>query len=475
MKVNLPNISPSYYRKNKTNELKQKNANVPSNSHSQLASKYNSIKTNNDFQNINFGILSNIIGGLVAGTIIGLVVSTPFVIAGSIYEYVVETLPAKRSKKRDLEELHIKLQQRQEVQKLVDTLHLSESQAQKYHDDFLNIASIRPSNDGHEKGLNAIQGYGLEKYELAMKVISPIIIAQKRPGEQTRNEVPNGLLLYGPGGSGKTYIADSVCEHLKHFDVDVKEVVMDSDSHTENAQRIRKAFLEAEERFKKTGKYTVIKFPEDIDRKFLDSNVSSENSEEMSAFLYRADHSASRGAIWIATANNPKMLDKSVIRRADVKMLIGNMEDFAIADMIKYTLIKHGEKQSSENLDYEKVIKYIEERKLSCTPFEYEDFVKKAIASKYNAGVQVTADMIIEQIKSYEDFCFAIDDDAKQKIEKDKKYVDAEPQVKERFWEEDDKKFEALLESYAEEIDSISDEDLPKDYDDAFIFELDDN
>lgn len=430
MKITGINPSLRYYKTKNKNLKSQNDLNSKTTSNPIYQQK------NTDFQNINFTSAKNIIISMLTPPALRCIIGAT--------KYIAQKLDEEEENKRELKRIALKLKRQEEIEKLMDKYAMSEEEAQQYHDKYLSLAAIEPFNNGHEIGLNAIRGYNEEKYELAMKFISPVAVAMANPNEQTKSEVPSGLLLYGPGGSGKTYIAQCLCEHMKKLGVETMDVMLDDKNHRKNAQNIRDAFEQAQYRYKKTGKYTIVKFPEDLDRKFMDSERYPQYSEEMSAFLYRADQCASKGVIWIATANNPKMLDKSVIRRASMKMPIGNMENFEIADMIKYCLMKYGEESSAQEIDYNKILNYLKDNEITCTPFEYEDFVKKAIAGKKQSE-QVSADMIIREIEAYDEFSFALDESSKAKFKRDQKYTNSQKEYKKDFKKEDDDDFEKML------------------------------
>ncbi len=382
-----------------------------------------SSKKNNN-QNIAFGGI-----GMLIISLVDLIIEYPVILpiatwitsAGALAICIANTTYKSNidEKNRKKTEEEVKKQEQENIKKLSQKMKISIKDAQKYHDNFLSIAMIKPTNNGHEKGINAIMGYGIEKYNLAMDFLTPIISAQNTQDEQAKKVVPNGLLLYGPGGSGKTYIMDNLCDHLREFGVEVKEIIFD-ENHEKNANNIRKAFIEAEENFKNTGKYTIIKFPEDIDNKFTKRNISTNYLEEMGSFLYKADNCASRGAIWIGTANFPQQIDKSVLRRASLKMPIGNMQDFEIGDMIKYSILNFKDKKTADNFNYQKVVDCAREIKQDFTPYEYKTFVQNTL----NSYGTITADKVIEKIKETMDNKFAtLDEDTKNQFKNDQEYI----------------------------------------------------
>jgi len=295
---------------------------------------------------------------------------------------------------------------------------VSVDDAKKFHDKYLGCASIPVKGGGNETGLNAVMGYEVEKYKLAMEIIAPIV--------NKDSNIPNGIILYGPPGGGKTYIADKLGEHLAHFGTDVKQIDFDESDHKGNADKIAQTFKNAEEHFKETGKYTLIRLPDDIDNYFIDrNNENAEYNQEASALIKYGENCAKRGAVWISTANNPRRIDKAVLRpgRTDFKLAIGNMENYAVADMIKYSLYKNGESDIVDKFNYKKVVDFMNEKQYIHTPKEIETIVENAVKHNFS-GEHLNEDGLIASIAAFnsEDFP-VLDENMIEKFEDDQSYM----------------------------------------------------
>ena len=295
--------------------------------------------------------------------------------------------------------------------------------AERYHDDFLICAYIPATNDGHEIGLNAVMGYGVEKYKAAIDFILPLITKGKY---EAYPRIPNGMLLYGPPGGGKTYMAEKICEHVKYFGVNVIKVELKDRGHDRNAEKIKKAFEAGKEYYKRTGTPSVIYFPQDIDNYLIDRKKVPEYIKEVRAMLNSAENCGESGVSWIGTANNSQNIDPAILRpgRTDIKLAIGEMEDFAIADMLKYVLYKIDEKDSAEDFDFQKVVDKIKEEGISYTPAELELFVKDA--KKHNPTPEnfLTAELVMQEIDSYNEKNEpTLTPDMLEKFKQDREYV----------------------------------------------------
>lgn len=324
-----------------------------------------------------------------------------FWIGSLIGVYVNYRIDVSRYKK---ELAKLEEERQKEINKISNKLNVSKEEAEEYFSKYLKLAKIPVKGDGDEIGLNAVMGYGQEKYKVAVDYITPIV-ANERKISLFDKSVPNGMLLYGPPGSGKTYISQKTCEHLDYNGVNVENVVLDPTDHKESAKIIREAFDTAKARYERLGKYTVLNFVNDIDNFFLDRNQTNDNLPEISAFLQCAENCAKNGVTWIATANNPRKIDPAVLRagRTDIKLAIGKMDNFAVADTIKYFLLKHGEKNSAENLDYETLVEAMEEELLVFTPAELELIVESAKVQKEHPDMLIDDEKLIDVMFDYKE------------------------------------------------------------------------
>ena len=233
---------------------------------------------------------------------------------------------------------------------------------EKYHSKYLGASYIKPVGEPEKEiGMNAVRGYGMEKYELIKRLLTPVVFAQKSiaraNGTQKEQDriialnaqkvVPGGILLYGPPGTGKTYIAEKIGEHLQRFDVNFINLKL-LNTTDKNIEMFNEAVKNAEEYKNRTGKYTVILLN--------DLNYSyNRGTKEFDMLLENLDKAKQNHIIFILTANKASDIDKAFLRkgRLDIKMPIGNMETFEKADMINYALLSYPEtKKKAKDFDF---------------------------------------------------------------------------------------------------------------------------
>jgi transitional endoplasmic reticulum ATPase len=158
------------------------------------------------------------------------------------------------------------------------------------------------------KGFSAIAGMKNLKEQLQNDVINVI----ENPEEYKKHNLglPNGMLLYGPPGCGKTFFAERFAEEagynfMKIVSSDIASIYVHG-----SQEKIGKLFKEAREQAP-----TILYFDE------LDAMVPSREkvnnqsqSGEVNEFLSQLDNVGESGVFVIGSTNKPDSIDKAVLR-----------------------------------------------------------------------------------------------------------------------------------------------------------------
>jgi transitional endoplasmic reticulum ATPase len=158
------------------------------------------------------------------------------------------------------------------------------------------------------KGFSAIAGMKKLKDQLKNDVIDVI----ENPEEYKKHNLglPNGMLLYGPPGCGKTFFAERFAEEAGYNFIKVVSSDIASIYVHGSQEKIGNLFKDAREKAP-----TILYFDE------LDAMVpnreklnNQSQSGEVNEFLSQLDNIGESGVFVIGSTNKPDLIDKAVLR-----------------------------------------------------------------------------------------------------------------------------------------------------------------
>ena len=169
-------------------------------------------------------------------------------------------------------------------------------------------------------GFAAIAGMEQLKEQLQNDVID--VLRDSERAKALGIDIPNGMLLYGPPGCGKTFFAEKFAEELGCNYVYVKCSDVASQYIHGGQEKIAAMFKEARE------KSPTILFLDEVDAMIMDREYQHNPSEagEVNEFLAQMNNCGKDGVLVIAATNNPTKIDRAALRagRLDLKYYIGN-------------------------------------------------------------------------------------------------------------------------------------------------------
>ena len=161
---------------------------------------------------------------------------------------------------------------------------------------------------GTGNGFKDIAGMKELKAFLTQRVI--FVIKDRERAEKYRLTPPNGMLLYGPPGCGKTFVAEKFAEETGFNFALVKSSDLASSYLHGSQEKIAQLFKQAEE------KAPVVLCFDEFDALVPDrSNPGSQYvTSEVNEFLSQLNNCAQRGIFVVATSNRPDKIDPAVLR-----------------------------------------------------------------------------------------------------------------------------------------------------------------
>ena len=170
------------------------------------------------------------------------------------------------------------------------------------------------------EGFAAVAGMEELKQQMREEVIEPL----HNPEEYHRYGVtiPNGMLLYGPPGCGKTFFAKLFAEEVGFNFMCITPATLKSRYVNATQENIAKMFKEAEE-----NAPTVIFIDEmnELVPNRDDGNVHEMSRSAVNEMLAQMDRTGEKGIFIIGATNYPNMIDPAILRagRLDKKYYIG--------------------------------------------------------------------------------------------------------------------------------------------------------
>jgi transitional endoplasmic reticulum ATPase len=177
----------------------------------------------------------------------------------------------------------------------------------KEHEEAVSTTvQIRKKTGG---GFADVAGMQTLKDELTKRVIW--VLKDKEKAEKYRLTPPNGMILYGPPGCGKTYFAEKFAEEAQFNFTMVSGSDLGSTYMHGTQGKIANLFKEAEQRA------PVILCFDEFDS-FVPSRGSSDanqRGEEVNEFLAQLNNCSKRGIFVIGTTNRIELIDPAILRK----------------------------------------------------------------------------------------------------------------------------------------------------------------
>lgn len=196
----------------------------------------------------------------------------------------------------------------------VDLTATSDTNAQKKSDS--NSAKPIDKIKQKGKGFDAIAGMTELKETLYNDVILPL--KEKELYEKYKVSVPNGMLLYGPPGCGKTFIARQFSEEINFNFIELKPSDLASIYVHGTQEKIGQVFKEARE------KAPTVIFIDELDAILpnREGDLGHHYASEVNEFLAQMTECNKDGIFIIAATNRPEKIDPAILRTGRMDKII---------------------------------------------------------------------------------------------------------------------------------------------------------
>lgn len=232
---------------------------------------------------------------------------------------------------------------------------------------------------------------GMEELKERMRV--EVIDALRSPEEYARYGVtiPNGILLYGPPGCGKTFFAKRFAEEVGFNFMLIKPSTLKSRYVNATQENIAQMFKQAEE-----NAPTII-FIDEMNELVpnRDSDVHEMARSAVNEMLAQMDRTGERGVFVIGATNYPDMIDPAILRagRLDKKYYIGAPDFVARRGLFELYLKS---RPYDFGLDYEKLARITEGYVSADIELIVVDSARIALRQKSKITMAILEDVIAQ-------------------------------------------------------------------------------
>lgn len=202
--------------------------------------------------------------------------------------------------------------------------------------------------------------------------------------------IPNGILLYGPPGCGKTFFAEKCAEEMQCHFMYVKCSDVASPYIHGGQEKIARLFEEARE------KSPTLLFLDEVDA-LLRTRTKQQNaseSGEINEFLCQINNCGESGVFVIAATNMPEEIDEAALRagRLERKYYIGVPDVQTIEKLLEIQL----RKRKTDSINIKEVAKHLQGRVAA----DVKLLVDVAARLAFHNHCNISTQLLIEAIRT---------------------------------------------------------------------------
>lgn len=252
------------------------------------------------------------------------------------------------------------------------------------------VTKIQPKENTKGKGFSAIAGMQELKNTIQLDVIDAL--NQKERYAEYGLTIPNGMLLYGPPGCGKTFFAEKMAEEIGFNFYQIKPSDIQSKWVNASQENIKNLFDGARENAPS------IIFIDELDALVPSrdaSNISHMNTSAVNEFLAQMNNSGEDGIFIVGATNRPNAIDPAILRAGRLdKHIYLPPPDFEARKLMFEMYLK--KRPVEIGLGYDELSKATENYVSSDIKFLCDEASRKALKD----SVRITKAIVLETIKN---------------------------------------------------------------------------
>ena len=252
------------------------------------------------------------------------------------------------------------------------------------------VAKIQPKGNKKGKGFSAIAGMQELKNTIQLDVIDAL--NQKERYAEYGLTIPNGMLLYGPPGCGKTFFAEKMTEEIGFNFYQIKPSDIQSKFVNASQENIKNLFDEA-----KQNAPSII-FIDELDALVPNrdtSNISHMNTSAVNEFLAQMNNCGDDGIFIVGATNRPNAIDPAILRSGRLdKHIYLPPPDFEARKLMFELYLK--KRPTEIGLNYEELAKATENYVSSDIKFLCDEASRRALKD----NLRITKLIVLETVKN---------------------------------------------------------------------------
>jgi transitional endoplasmic reticulum ATPase len=252
------------------------------------------------------------------------------------------------------------------------------------------VAKIQPKENKKGKGFSAIAGMQELKNTIQLDVIDAL--NEKEKYAEYGLTIPNGMLLYGPPGCGKTFFAEKMAEEIGFNFYQIKPSDIQSKFVNASQENIKNLFDEA-----KQNAPSII-FIDELDALVPNrdtSNISHMNTSAVNEFLAQMNNCGDDGIFIVGATNRPNAIDPAILRSGRLdKHIYLPPPDFEARKLMFELYLK--KRPTEIGLNYDELAKATENYVSSDIKFLCDEASRKALKD----NLRITKLIVLETVKN---------------------------------------------------------------------------
>lgn len=249
---------------------------------------------------------------------------------------------------------------------------------------------IQPKEKKKGKGFSAIAGMQELKDTIQLDVIDAL--NDKERYAEYGLTIPNGMLLYGPPGCGKTFFAEKMSEEIGFNFYQIKPSDIQSKFVNASQENIKNLFDEARQNAPS------IIFIDELDALVPSrdtSNISHMNTSAVNEFLAQMNNCGEDGIFIVGATNRPNAIDPAILRSGRLdKHIYLPPPDFEARKLMFELYLK--KRPTEIGLNYEELAKATENYVSSDIKFLCDEASRKALKE----NTRITKTVVLETIRN---------------------------------------------------------------------------